>query len=120
MTKSSSPPYIGVAILRQEWMDKNPGGAAKLVVAMRNALEFGGNNKPAVTDILKKAANMPEDGARLYADLWTRMNAVSFEESDLVTLKRTFEIFKADGSLKGDLPIGMFDTKPYLDSKRIK
>lgn len=120
MTKTNSPPYIGVAIVRKEWMDKNPTGAAKMVVAMRNALEFGAVNKPAVVDILKKAANMPQDGANLYADMWTKMNAVSFEESDIATLKRTFEIFKADGTLKGDLPTALFDTKPYLDSKRIK
>jgi ABC-type nitrate/sulfonate/bicarbonate transport system substrate-binding protein len=120
MTKSPSPPYIGVAIVRNEWLEKNPATAAKAVLAMRQALEFGASNKSAVVDILKKAANMPEDGAKFYADVWTKSNAVTLEERDIATLKRTFEIFKADGTLKGDLPADLFYTKPYTDSKVLK
>jgi ABC-type nitrate/sulfonate/bicarbonate transport system substrate-binding protein len=120
MTKSKSLPYIGVALMRDDWMKKYPDGAAKVVAAMRDTLNFGAKNGGEVIEILKKAGNMPESGAKTYADRWLGMNAVTFEPADIDTLKRTFEIFKEEGVLKGDLPKDIFLTKPYVDSKSIK
>ena len=119
MTKSKSLPYIGVAVVRTDWLQKYPQAGAAAVVAMREALVFGEKNPAVVVDVLKKAANMPDDGAKLYAELWSGMNTVTFEPGDIDTLKRTFEIFKADGTLKGDLP-DMFLTKPWNDAKAMR
>lgn len=120
MTKSKSFPYIGVALMREDWMKKYPDGAAKVVAGMRDTLKYGAKNGEQVMEILKKAANMQEAGAKMYADRWLGMNAVTMEPADIDTLTRTFEIFKKEGILKGDLPVGAFLTQPYEDSKRIK
>ena len=120
MTQSSTPPYIGVAVMRKEWLTQNPADAVKVIVAMRQALQFGAQNKDAVVQILKKAGNMSEQGASVYGDHWSSMNTVTFEPSDIATLKRTFEVFKAAGTLKGELPADLFDQAPYLDSKGLK
>jgi NitT/TauT family transport system substrate-binding protein len=48
------------------------------------------------------------------------MNTVSFKSGDIDTLKRTFEVFKAAGTLKGELPADLFYQKPYLDSEAVK
>jgi NitT/TauT family transport system substrate-binding protein len=84
---------------------------------MREALAFGAANPAAVVAILRKAANMNDQGARFYSDHWTTMNTVSFKQTDVDTLKRTFEVFKAGGTLKGELPADLFYQKPYLDSE---
>jgi NitT/TauT family transport system substrate-binding protein len=120
MTKTSTPPYIGVAVMRSDWLKENPAEAPKVLAAMRSALAFGTANPAAVTAILKKAGNMSDEGARFYSDHWTQMNTVSFEQADIDTLKRTFSVFKAGGTLKGNLPDDLFDQKPYLDSEPAK
>ncbi|WP_020201657.1 ABC transporter substrate-binding protein [Cupriavidus sp. WS] len=120
MTKSKSLPYIGVAIMRDDWMKKYPDGAARAVAAMRDTLNFGARNGAAVVEILKKAGNLPESGARMYADRWLGMNAVSLEPADIDTLKRTFDIFKAEGILKGNMPADIFLARPYNDAKALK
>lgn len=120
MTKASTPPYIGVAVMRIEWLKDNPADAAKVLAAMRQALAFGAANPDAVVAILKKAGNMSDEGARFYGDHWTTMNTVSFKSGDIGTLKRTFEVFKAAGTLKGELPADLFYQKPYLDSEAVK
>jgi NitT/TauT family transport system substrate-binding protein len=117
MTRASTPPYIGVAVMRNEWLQQNPNDAAKVITAMREALAFGAANPAAVVAILRKAANMNDQGARFYSDHWTTMNTVSFKQTDVDTLKRTFEVFKAGGTLKGELPADLFYQKPYLDSE---
>ncbi len=120
MTKASTPPYIGVAVMRNEWLKENPADAAKVLAAMREAVSFGAANPDAVVAVLKKAGNMNDQGARFYSDHWTTMNTVSFKSGDIDTLKRTFEVFKAAGTLKGELPADLFYQKPYLDSEEVK
>jgi len=117
MTKSDSLPYIGAAIVRDEWLAKYPDAAPRMIAAMRQTLDYGASHPDEVIGALKKAANMPDVGARFYADNWLAMNAVTFEPADLDTLKRTFDIFKAGGLVKGDLPDGLFVTGPYVKSK---
>ncbi len=120
MTKSSTPPYIGVAVMRSEWLNSHPAEAAKAIVAMREAVQFGAANPDAVVAILKKAGNMSDQGARFYGDHWTSMNTVSFGPDDIATLKRTFDVFKAAGTLKGNLPADLFYPKPFLDAGTMK
>ncbi|WP_377694470.1 ABC transporter substrate-binding protein [Paraburkholderia humisilvae] len=120
MTRSPTPPYIGVAVMRDEWLKNNPADAAKVLVAMREAVQFGAANPDAVVAILKKAANMNDKGAHFYSAHWTSMNTVAFARDDIATLKRTFDVFKAAGTLKGELPADLFYPKPYLDAEKMK
>jgi NitT/TauT family transport system substrate-binding protein len=120
MTRSSSPPYIGVAVMRDEWLKSNPADAAKVLAAMRAAVQFGAANPDAVVSILKKAANLNDSGARFYGEHWSSMNTVALGPDDVATLKRTFGVFKAAGTLKGELPADLFDPKPYLDAEKMK
>jgi NitT/TauT family transport system substrate-binding protein len=39
---------------------------------------------------------------------------------DIATLKRTFDVFKAAGTLKGDLPAQLFDPQPFLEAEKTK
>jgi NitT/TauT family transport system substrate-binding protein len=120
MTRSSSPPYIGVAVMRDEWLKSHPADAAKVLNAMREAVEFGAKNPDAVVSILKKAANLNDSGARFYGNHWSTMNTVALGPDDIATLKRTFGVFKAAGTLKGELPADLFYPKPYLDAEKMR
>jgi NitT/TauT family transport system substrate-binding protein len=120
MTKSSSPPYIGVAAMRSDWIDKNPADAAKVIAAMRNAYDFGVAHPDQVAKDVQQMAHLNDSGAKFYGDHWSSMNAVSMKDSDIDTLKRTFDVFKAAGTLKGTLPVQMFDQTPYLGALKLK
>ena len=120
MIGSKAPPVLAVALMRNDWLQKNPDGAAKLIAAMRKTYDYGKTNKPAVAQVLMKAANMNAENARQYADLWDGIYSVSLEPGDIASLKRQFEIFKRVGSATGDLPADAFVTAPYDKSKSIK
>jgi len=120
MTKTATPPYIGVAMMRDEWLSAHPADAAKVVAAMRDALALGNAHPEAVVAALKQTANMTDAGARFYATHWASMNAVSFGPDDIATLKRTFDVFKAAGTLKGELPVQVFDRGPYRAALALK
>ncbi len=120
MTKSSASPFIGIGIVHNDYLAKNPDGVVKFIVGMRRALEFGSNNKTQVAEILQKAANMPANDAKAYANLWDNIYRVTFEPQDIATLKRMNEIFKAGGTAKKDVPDSAFYAEPYIKSKLIK
>ena len=120
MTKSTASPFIGIAIVHNDYLAKNPDGIVKFIVGMRRALEFGSKNKKQVGEILQKAANLPADDAQAYANLWDNIYRVTFEPQDIATLKRMNEIFRAGGTSKKDLPDSAFLAEPYLKSKQIK
>lgn len=117
---SKAPPVLAVALVRSDWLSKHPDAAARLVVAMRKTYEFGKTNKPAVAQVLMKAANMTAENARQYADLWEGIYTVGLEPSDIASMKKQFEIFKSVGAAKGDLPATAFATGPYEKSKSMK
>lgn len=119
LTKSDSVPYNAIGVARTDWLEKNPELAAKAVVALRKALEYGQANPQGVVAAVKKAANLPDDAAQVYADLWAENYRVSFTEADQETLKRMFALFKESGVLKGDLPDGALDSRPYEQSLKI-
>lgn len=120
MTKTQTPPYIGVAVMRDEWLNAHPADAAKAVAAMRDALAIGNAHPDLVVAALKQTANISDSGARFYATHWASMNTVSFGPDDIATLKRTFDVFKAAGTLKGDLPVQIFDQQPYEAALALK
>ena len=120
LTKSSSPPILAVTIVHSDYLAKNPDAVAKFIAALRKVNEFGSKNKPAVAEVLQKAANMPADDAKAYAAEWDKIYMAAFEPSDIATLKRQAAIFKAAGSLKQDPVEAGFSTDAYERSKKIK
>ncbi len=120
MTKSTASPFIGIAIVHNDYLAKNPDAIVKFIVGMRKALEFGSKNKKQVAEILQKAANLPADDAQAYANLWDNISRVSSEPQDIATLKRENEIFSAGRTPKKVLPDSAFFAEPYLKSKQIK
>ncbi len=120
MTKSNASPFIGIAIVHNDYLAKNPDAVVRFIVGMRKALEFGSKNKKQVAEILQKAANLPADDALAYANLWDNIYRVTFEPQDIATMKRMNDIFKAGGTAKSDVPDSAFYAEPYIKSKQIK
>ena len=120
LTKSNAVPYIGIGIVHNDYLAKNPDGIVKFIVGMRKALEFGSKNKAQVAEVLQKSGNLPADDAMAYANLWDNIYRVSFEPQDIATMKRMNEIFKASGTAKKDLPDSAFHAEPYNKSKLIR
>jgi NitT/TauT family transport system substrate-binding protein len=120
LTKSNAVPYIGLGIVHDDYLAKNPEAVVKFIVGMRKALEFGSRNKAQVAAVLQKAANMPADDAQAYANLWDNIYRVSFEPQDIATMKRMNDIFKAGGTAKKDVPDSAFYADAYIKSKQIK
>lgn len=120
MTKSNAAPFIGLGIVHGEFLAKNPDAVVKFIVAMRKTMEFGSKNKAQVAEVLQKAANMPADDARSYANLWDNIYRVTFEPQDIATLKRMNEVFKAGGTARKDIPDSAFFAEPYNKAKQIK
>ena len=120
MTKSNASPFIGIAIVHNDYLAKNPDAVVRFIVGMRKALEFGSKNKKQVAEILQKAANLPADDALAYANLWDNIYRVTFEPQDIATMKRMNDIFKAGGTAKSDVPDSAFYADSYIKSKQIK
>ena len=120
MTKSNAAPYIGIGIVHNDYLTNNPDAVVRFIVGMRKALEFGSRDKAQVAAVLQKAANMPADDAKAYANLWDNIYRVSFEPQDIATLKRMNEIFKAGGTARKDVPDSVFYAEPYIKSKQLK
>ncbi len=118
LTQSKGVPYNAVGIVRADWLEKNPEAATKAVVALRKALEFGSKNPDQVIAAVRKAANLSEAEAKVFADLWDENYRVSLTDEDQATLKRMFAIFKEGGVLKGELSDEVFDVRPYQNSLR--
>src|SRR5215510_10850677 len=120
LTKGKAPPILAVTIVYSDYLAKNADAVAKFIAATQNALQFGSKNKPAVAEILQKAANMNAADARAYAFQWDGAYISSFEPADIASLKRMFEIVKAAGGATKDPPESVFDTGPYTRSRKIK
>jgi ABC-type nitrate/sulfonate/bicarbonate transport system substrate-binding protein len=120
LTKSNAVPYIGIGVVHSDYAAKYPDNLVKFIVGMRRAMEFGSKNKAQVAEVLQKAANMPADDAKAYANLWDNIYRVSFEPQDIATLKKMNDIFKAGGTARKDVPDSVFYADPYIKSKLIK
>ena len=120
LTKSNAAPVLGVTIVHNDYLAKQPQAVAQFIAAVRKTLEFGAKNPQRVAEILQKAANMNADDARAYAGQWTGAYMASFEPHDVASLKRLHQIAKAVGAVKKDPPDSAFATEPYQRSKQIK
>ena len=120
LTKASAAPILGVTIVHNDYLAKQPQAVAQFIAAVRKALEFGAKNPQRVAEILQKSANMKADDARAYAAQWEGAYMASFEPHDVASLKRLHQIAKAAGAVKKDPPDSAFATEPYQRSKQIK
>jgi ABC-type nitrate/sulfonate/bicarbonate transport system substrate-binding protein len=120
LTKSGAAPILGVTIVYNDYLTKNPEAVAKFIVAMRKTVEYGSKNKPRVAEILQKAANMNSKDATAYASQWDGAYMASFESQDIASLKRMHEVVKTEGGAQKDAPESAFDPKPYMRSKQLK
>ncbi len=120
LTKQDAPPVLGVGLMRNAWMQQHPDAPAKVMAAMRKAYEFGKADKAAVAKILTASANLSAADASAYAALWDGIYTVSMEPADIASLKREFDVFKAVGAVKGNLPDTALVSAPYERSKAIR
>ncbi|HEX2387421.1 MAG TPA: ABC transporter substrate-binding protein [Candidatus Binatia bacterium] len=120
LTKGSAPPILAVTIVYNSYLDKNAEAVAKFIVATRNALQFGSKNKPKVAELLEKAANMNAQDARAYAEQWDNAYIASFEDADIASLKRMYDIVPATSGAKNPARDDSFDAGPYKRSKQMK
>ncbi|HEY1266839.1 MAG TPA: ABC transporter substrate-binding protein [Candidatus Binatia bacterium] len=120
LTKGGAPPILAVTIVYNSYLDKNREAVAKFIAATRKALQFGSKNKPKVAEMLEKAANMTAQDARAYAEQWDNAYIASFEDADIASLKRMYEIVPATGGVKNPAREDSFDQGPYKRSKQMK
>ena len=120
LTKASAAPILGVTIVHNDYLAKQPQAVAQFIAAVRKALEFGAKNPQRVAEILQKSANMKADDARAYAAQWEGAYMASFEPHDVASLKRLHQIANAAGAVKKDPPDSAFATEPFQRSKQIK
>jgi ABC-type nitrate/sulfonate/bicarbonate transport system substrate-binding protein len=120
LTKSNAAPILGVTIVHNDYLAKQPQAVAQFIAAVRKALEFGAKNPQRVAEILQKAANMKPDDALAYANQWEGAYMASFEPQDVASMKRLHQIAKAAGAVKKDPPDSAFVTEPYERSKKIR
>jgi ABC-type nitrate/sulfonate/bicarbonate transport system substrate-binding protein len=120
LTKGSAPPILAVTIVYNNYLEKNSEAVAKFIAATRNALQFGSKNKPKVAEMLEKAANMSAQDARAYADQWDNAYIASFEDADVASLKRMYDIVPATSGVKNPARDDSFDQGPYKRSKQMK
>lgn len=117
LTKSSAAPVIGMGVVRSDYLAKNGEAVVKFVAGMKEATDWGAKNTAQVAEILQKAANMKPDDAKAYASLWSATYVTSMEPADVAMMKKMAEIFRAAGSIKGNVPDSAFATEPYAKAK---
>jgi len=117
LTRSTAAPVIGMGVVHSDYLAKNPEAIVKFVLGMKEATDWGGKNAARVAEILQKAANLKPEDAQAYARQWNGIYVTTMELADVAMMKKMAEIFKAAGSLKGEVPDSAFATEPYAKAK---
>lgn len=118
MTKSDAFPILGVSIVHKSYAQQHPEAVVKFVRAMIAATEFGRREPDKASDMLRAATNLDARDATAYAKLWSEIYTATMEPHDLATFKAMAEIFRAGGTLEGNVPDALFVTAPYEQAKR--
>ncbi len=118
MTKGNAPPILGVTLVHTTFAKQHPDAVVKAVRAIIAATKFGHDQPDKAADMLRKAANLDAKDATSYAKLWDEIYMASMEPADVATLKTMAQIFKAVGTVEGNVPDGLFVTAPYEQAKR--
>ncbi len=120
MTKSDAVPILAAAIMHKDFVAKSPDAAVKFVRAMIEATRFGVTNNAEAAGMLGKASNLNAKNAAAYAKLWKEIYTASMEPADVATFKEMAAIFKASGTIKGDVPASLFNATLYEKAKQAK
>ncbi|WP_416414491.1 ABC transporter substrate-binding protein [Pantoea sp. App145] len=113
LTHSDAVPYIGVGAVRSELIDQHPEVVAKVIGALRDTLAWGASHPQDVSKLLQQKANLPARDANIYASRWNSMNQLTFEPTDIATLKRQHDVFVASGTVQGNVPDSLYDDAAY-------
>lgn len=118
MTKSDALPILGVAVFHKTYTREHPDGVVKFLRGMIEATHFGAREPAQAADILRNAANLDARDATSYAKLWDQIYIASLEPQDVAGLKTMIEVYRATGTLEGNVPDAFFVTGPYEQAKR--
>jgi ABC-type nitrate/sulfonate/bicarbonate transport system substrate-binding protein len=118
MTKTNALPILAVAIVHKTYAKDHPDAVVKAVRAIIAATRFGHDQPDKAADMLSKAANLDAKDATSYAKLWDQIYTASMEPADVATFKAMAQIFKAGGTIEGDVPDSLYFTAPYEQAKR--
>jgi len=118
MTKSNATPILGVTLVHTTYARQHPGGVVKFVRAMIAATKFGREQPDQAAGMLSKAASLDAKDATSYARLWNEIYTAAMEPDTVATFKTMAQIFKAGGTIEGDVPDSLYATGPYEQAKR--
>jgi ABC-type nitrate/sulfonate/bicarbonate transport system substrate-binding protein len=118
MTASDAVPILGATIVHQDFARKQPESVVKLIRGLIAATRFGHQEPDKAADMLRKAANLDAKDATSYARLWDDIYIASMEPDIVATFRRMAEIFRASGTIEGNVPDSLFVTAPYEAAKR--
>jgi ABC-type nitrate/sulfonate/bicarbonate transport system substrate-binding protein len=118
MTKSNAVPILGAAVVHKAYAQAHPTGVVKFVRAMLDATEFGHKEPDKAAEMLRRASNLDAKDATSYARLWDQIYTARMEPDDVATFKTMAEIFRASGTIEGNVPDSIYVTAPYEEAKR--
>jgi NitT/TauT family transport system substrate-binding protein len=118
MTKSDAAPILAAAIVHKGYAQQHPQAVVKFVRAMIAATGFGRRQSSKAAEMLQQASNLDAKDATSYARLWSQIYTATMEPSTVATFKAMAEIFRANGTIQGQVPDSLFVTAPYEQAKR--
>ena len=101
LIKADSPPMLGVGVVDTAFAAKQPDAVVKFIVASIKATQWGSKNPDKVAEILARRLQMSEPDAKVFAATWNNTYIASFDESDMTSLLKMAEIFKASDNFPG-------------------
>jgi NitT/TauT family transport system substrate-binding protein len=117
MTRSNAVPILATALVHKNFSRQHPDAVVKFVRAMINTTRFGRTETAKTSEMLRRATNLDARDAASYARLWNEIYLASMEPDDVATFKAMADIFRAGGTLEGNLPESLYATAPYARAK---
>lgn len=120
LIKADAPPFLGLAVVHDDWSRAHPEALVRYVAANLRATRWGAANRGEVAAILKKHLQMDDEQATAYAGAWNQIYVASLEEADMASVMRMVEIFKAAGQLPGTVTREkIFLPEPYRKAREL-
>jgi NitT/TauT family transport system substrate-binding protein len=116
---AKSPPVLGMAVVNDSFESAHADLVVKFLVANIEASRWGAAHTDEVAAMLSRELQMAPDDALALAKTWSVTYFASLEPSDITSLLRMADIFRADGSFQGDVPAKIFLTEPFRQAKAI-
>ena len=118
MTRANAVPILAVSLVHTTYAKDHPDAVVKAVRAIMAATKFGHEQPDKAAEMLSKTANLDAKDATSYAKLWDQIYTATMEPQDVATFKTMAQIFKAIGTVEGDVPDSLYVTAPYEQAKR--